>query len=99
MINILAIGRNEEILAVVVRLLNANSNWKGEGASTDELALSLFAKTGHDIVLLCGGIYEQEETKLREKFQKQRPDVIILQHYGGGSGLLSGEIQYALERR
>lgn len=97
--NILAIGRNEEILAVVVRLLNANSNWKGEGAASCEAALSVFCQSDFDIVLLCNGIQEHEERELREALLKQKPDVIIIQHYGGGSGLLTGEIQYALERR
>ena len=44
MINILYIGRHPEILETVVRLLNANEDWFGAGAETDETAMDLFQK-------------------------------------------------------
>jgi len=39
---ILVIGRNEEILEVVLRLINNNPAWTGTGACADEDAIEKF---------------------------------------------------------
>lgn len=97
MINILYIGRHPEILETVVRLLNANEEWFGAGAETDEMAMELFEKINFQIVLLGCGIEPESEEKLRAFFQAQNPNCAVVQHYGGGSGLLKNEILSALE--
>ena len=97
MLNILYIGRHPEILETVVRLLNANEDWFGAGAETDETAQDLFEKINFRIVLLGCGIEEESEKKLCKFFQETNPDCKIIQHYGGGSGLLKNEILHALE--
>lgn len=93
---ILAIGRNEEILGTVLRIINKNEQWDAAGALTDEEAMQLFGSRHFDIVLLCNGIDESSEHQLRNYFTNKQPAVIIIQHYGGGSGLLSNEIREAL---
>ena len=98
-IEILAIGRNVEILETVVRLINNNKDWQGTGANQDEEAIEKFHRQHFDIILLTNGISEEEETKLRKIFTHQQPGIIIIQHYGGGSGLLFCEIQEALDKR
>lgn len=97
MIKILYIGTHKEILDTVVRLLNANEDWFGIGAETDEEALQLFSTYDFTLVLLGCGISEESEALLRSSFKKQNPDIIIIQHYGGGSGLLKNEIISALK--
>jgi len=97
MINILYIGRHQEILETVVRLINANEDWFGAGAETDETAMNLFSTIHFHLVLLGCGIEEASEEKLRKFFQETNPDCKIVQHYGGGSGLLKNEILSALE--
>lgn len=97
MINILYIGKHPEILETVVRLINANENWFGVGAATDETAMDLFKQINFQIVLLGSGIEEESEEMLRDFFQLQNPACKIVQHYGGGSGLLKNEILSALE--
>jgi len=97
MINILYIGRHPEILETVVRLINANENWFGAGAETDETAMDLFKTIDFQIVLLGCGIEEESEKMLRDFFQKENPNCPIVQHYGGGSGLLKNEILSVLE--
>jgi len=99
MINILYIGRHQEILETVVRLINANENWFGAGAETDETAMDLFSTIHFHLVLLGCGIEEESEEKLRHFFQETNPECKIVQHYGGGSGLLKNEIQSALENQ
>jgi DNA-binding NtrC family response regulator len=96
---ILIVGRNEEILQVVIRLVNNNTEWNGIGAVTDEEAIEKFHQHHFDIVLLTNGISDEEEIKLRKIFTHQDKDIIIIQHYGGGSGLLSNEILMALDKR
>jgi hypothetical protein len=95
--NILYIGRHLEILATVVRLINSNENWNGVGVMNDEEAKEIFLRKDFSIVLLGSGIQEESEAELCTFFNKQNPNIIIVQHYGGGSGLLKSEILLALE--
>jgi hypothetical protein len=46
---------------------------------------------------LGSGIQEESESNLCAFFVEQNPNIIIVQHYGGGSGLLKSEILLALE--
>jgi hypothetical protein len=96
-IAILYIGRHPEITETVVRLLNTNENWVGVGTVNDEEAKAIFCKKEFSIVLLGSGIQYENEINLRSFFKKQNPNCIIVQHYGGGSGLLKSEILLALE--
>ena len=93
---ILYIGRHSEIMEIVVRLINANENWEGIGAMTDEEAIQIFQKENIDIILLGSGIDEESEVMLDAFFRKVNSKIIIIQHYGGGSGLLKSEIVLAL---
>ena len=95
-IKILAIGRHPEILQTVVRLVNNNPDWACTGVMTDEEALAAFAAGHYRLVMLCNGITPESEEKLCAAFREHNPDIIIVQHYGGGSGLLTGEIRQAL---
>lgn len=97
MTNILYIGRHPEILETVVRLINSNEDWFGAGAESDEMAMELFQSIHFQIVLLGCGIEPESEEKLRAFFEKTNPTSSIIQHYGGGSGLLKNEILSALE--
>lgn len=97
--NILAIGRNEEIMTVMQRLLNAPEDWSGQAVTTDEAAYGALKTTTYDIILLCAGITPEEETVLRERLSALAPAAIITRHYGGGSGLLRNEVLYLLDKR
>ena len=98
-LNILAIHRDRKILATVLRLLNTNEQWNGIGAVTNEEAIELFEQQPVGIVLFCAGIDPQSEEKLKTIFSRQNPAPIFLQHYGGGSGLLTAEIYEALAKQ
>lgn len=95
-INILYIGRHLEILETVVRLINANKNWNGVGVRNDEEAKEIFLRKDFSVVLLGSGIQEESEAELCIFFKNQNPNISIVQHYGGGSGLLKSEILLAL---
>ena len=96
-IQILVIGKEPDILQTVVRLINNNSNWNATGTGEDEAAIELFHQHVYDLVLLGGGITPESEIKLRKLFTLQNPHIKIIQHWGGGSGLLQNEITAALE--
>jgi len=96
---ILVIGRNEEILQTVIRLVNNNPGWNGVGVSTDEAAIEKFHQHHFDVVLFTNGLTEEEDKKLRRLFTHQDSGIIILQHYGGGSGLLYSEITEAMKQQ
>ena len=96
-ITILYIGRNVEILTTVIRLINTNENWFGVGVMNDEEAKDIFLKKDFSLILLGSGIQEESEVELCAFFKKQNPNIVIVQHYGGGSGLLKSEILLALE--
>jgi DNA-binding NtrC family response regulator len=98
-IQILVVGRNKEIVPVLQRLILQNEAWQCSIAYEDEEAILLFQQMQYDIVLLSSGIEEASETKLRNVFRFQQPEIIIIQHYGGGSGLLANEIREALDKR
>ncbi len=93
---ILVIGRNQEILQTVLRLVNNNPAWNATGAVTDDEALASFNNNTFKLVLLGGGIEKQSEDLLCAAFRQANPQIIIVQHYGGGSGLLAAEIYQAL---
>ncbi|UKT62321.1 hypothetical protein [Pedobacter mucosus] len=93
---ILYIGRDTQITIVMNRLLNARPEWKGICVCTDEEAVLICKEQAIDLVLLGNGINQNEESQLKSKLLDLRPGLKIIQHYGGGSGLLYGEIMTAL---
>jgi hypothetical protein len=95
-IEILVIGRNPEILQTIIRLINNTPDWNAIGVLTDEEAISSFNAHSFKLVLFGGGINKASENKLRLAFKTMNPNIIMVQHYGGGSGLLSAEIYQAL---
>lgn len=96
-INILVIGRQEEIMNTVVRLINNHTHWNATGTTDNQKAIILFDQQHFDLVLIGGGVDKESETQLREIFTLKNPAIKIVQHWGGGSGLLENEIRSALE--
>jgi len=95
-IQILVICMHEEILQTIIRLINNNEKWNATGTSNIENAIELFHQHTYDLVLLGSGISDEEENKIRKIFSHQNPQIKIIQHFGGGSGLLSNEIEAAI---
>lgn len=95
-IEILVFGKHSDILQTVLRLINANLNWQAEGTTAAEEVIEKCQLNAYDLLLLGGGIAQHEENKIRVMLGKLRPELKIIQHFGGGSGLLSNEIRAAL---
>jgi DNA-binding NtrC family response regulator len=95
-IQILVICSHQEILQTILRLINQNEKWQGSGAADGQKALEIYGASSFDLVLLGSGISEETEKNLVKEFRDRRPGIKIIQHFGGGSGLLANEIEAAL---
>jgi len=93
---ILVAGRHDEIMATLLRIINKKEQWSATGSVYDHEIISLCEKEHFDLVLFSSGIADEDERKLRSYFEINHPAMNIIQHYGGGSGLLTGEILQAL---
>ncbi len=88
---ILVIGKHQQIMETILRLINAKSRLNGNIAYSVDEALTASKTKDFDMVLIGAGLTDSETQQLRASF-----DVPVIQHYGGGSGLLFTEISQAL---
>jgi DNA-binding NtrC family response regulator len=82
---------------VIVRVINNEEKWKGYGVPSLPELMVLLKQKSIDIVLFDAGVSTEEEIEVSQKIKEVFPKTIIIQHYGGGSGLLKNEIMSALE--
>jgi hypothetical protein len=94
---ILVVGKNEAILETVLRLISQNKSWEGVGAKTTEEVQQICAESACDLVMLTNGISDEEECLIRNFCAGYPSSVPVIQHYGGGSGLLENEIRAVFE--
>jgi hypothetical protein len=92
----LLLGKNEAILAILLRLVNANENWNAISFDDEKTAQEYFLNNKIDIVLLSSGIEDHVEKEFTSFCLKHQPEVEVIEHFGGGSGLLKSEIQHRL---
>lgn len=88
----LILGKNQPILEILLRLVNANENWSAVGFSDEELAKDYFLQHKVDFVLLSSAIEDHIEKEFAAFCLKAHPGVEVIEHFGGGSGLLQSEI-------
>lgn len=99
MARILAVGTHPEVMPVVERLLRSQPGWNPVVVNCASEALTaLRTTTGFDVLLLGAGLSPQEEASLHTAAQALDPQVPVVAHYGGGSGLLFAEIWGVLGR-
>ena len=92
----LLLGKNEAILAILLRLVNANENWNAVSFNDETEAQEYFLNNKIDIVLLSSGIEDHIEKEFTSFCLKNQPEVEVIEHFGGGSGLLKSEILHRL---
>jgi len=90
-IEILVVGKHDQIMKTIIRLIDTKTQWKGHPASTVEESMKLAESFAFNVVLLGAGLTTAESDDLRSSFT-----VPVIQHYGGGSGLLFAEINEAI---
>ena len=91
----LVIGKNQEILETLKRIIENNEGWKAEIKSDENVCYDYIKENQVDIVLLSSGLDEEFENQMKTFCQNLDKDVKVIDHYGGGSGLLKNEV-YAL---
>ncbi|SHK73931.1 hypothetical protein [Chryseobacterium polytrichastri] len=91
----LVIGKNQEILDTLKRIIENNEGWKAEIQSDENICYNYLKENQVDIVLLSSGLEEQFEKDIKVFCENLDQDVKVIDHYGGGSGLLKNEV-YAL---
>lgn len=92
----LLLGKNEAILSILLRLVNADENWNGVAFDDEREAQEYFLNNKIDIVLLSSAIEDHIEKEFTSFCLKTQPDVEVIEHFGGGSGLLKSEILHRL---
>lgn len=88
---ILVVGKHEQIMKTIIRLIDGKAPWKGHSAFSVEEAKTLAESIAFKVVLLGAGLSPEESKTLKSSFT-----VPVVQHYGGGSGLLYAEIYQAI---
>ncbi|MGO4773222.1 hypothetical protein ACEN2I_16285 [Flavobacterium sp. W22_SRS_FK3] len=95
----LILGKNQSILEILLRLVNGNENWNAIGFNDEKLAQNYFLLNNIDFVLLSSGIEDAIEKEFSAFCLKAHPDVEVIEHFGGGSGLLQSEIYDRLHKK
>ncbi|MFN8416653.1 MAG: hypothetical protein U0U66_10000 [Cytophagaceae bacterium] len=93
--SILIIGNNVEIVEVLLRLINKSKEYSASAVIYHQKDFNL-SETNVDLILLSSGLSLEEEQEIKEQLFMKNPNIKIIQHYGGGSGLLYTELKQAL---
>ncbi|WP_462266007.1 hypothetical protein [Mucilaginibacter sp.] len=97
-LHILIAGRHCEIVPTLVRLLNNTKGWQPVGTLSNQETVACMDAQAVDVLLLSSGLSGEDELQLREHLTATHPKAVTIQHYGGGSGLLTAEIYEAINK-
>lgn len=91
-LNFLVIGKNQEILETLKRIIENNEGWSAETQNDEHSCYNYIKGNQVDIVLLSSGLEEQFEKDIKVFCENLDKEVKVIDHYGGGSGLLKNEV-------
>lgn len=91
-IKFLLVGKNKEILDTLKRIIENNDSWQAEILSDAALYPEYLQEHLVDIVLLSSGLSDALEKEIKEYIYKLDKGIRVIDHYGGGSGLLKNEV-------
>lgn len=95
---VLILCTHQKILDTIIRLVSNSGEMNGTAAGTSAEVLALFHSQPFDIVLIGAGLAPEAEQLLVAELYKSKPEIPVIYHYGGGSGLLFTEIKQALNK-
>lgn len=95
--NILYISADTLKTAEVLRIITARGNWSAITAVTELEAIQKFLEHPISMVIFAYDINREMQQGLSEYYKKINPGIILLEPYGGGTGLLEQEIIHAFE--
>ena len=91
-LHFLVIGKNQEILEVLKRIIENNEGWTAEIQSDENFCYGYIEENEVDIVLLSSGLEDEFEKNIKVFCENLDKNVKVIDHYGGGSGLLKNEV-------
>jgi len=94
---VLIAGTNKQVTDVIERLVNEMDGYTGRVTNSNKDLNAILEKHSFDILLLGAGYTREQETEIRSRATKLRPEMKVVEHYGGGSGLLASEIRILFE--
>ncbi|CAM3460587.1 hypothetical protein [Aquirufa ecclesiirivi] len=94
--HILVVGKNEAIVALLIKLVNKYPELFALGTCELEEVPSICQKSPIDIVLFSSGLSLQQEKEMVQIVSQIHPNVKTIEHFGGGSGLLRTELNQVL---
>lgn len=94
---ILIIGTNKPIMETIARLIDREEKWLATIAFSVDQAIQICFKKEFSLALICAGLSTEDELSLNKRLKELYPNLPIIMHYGGGSGLLFAEIYQGLK--
>ena len=91
-LHFLVIGKNKEILDVLKRIIENNEGWTAEIHTDENFCYEYVRNNKVDIVLLSSGLEDEFEHNIKIFCAGLGKDIKVIDHYGGGSGLLKNEV-------
>ena len=91
-LHFLVIGKHKEIVNTLKRIIENNEGWFAEITNSETFCYEYLEKHSPDILLLSSGLELAFENSIKEYIIKNQKRTKIIEHYGGGSGLLKGEV-------
>ncbi len=91
-LHFLVIGKTPEILEVLKRIIENNAGWTAEIQNNEAHSYEYIKEHKVDIVLLSSGLEDDFEKDIKVFCENLQKEVKIIDHYGGGSGLLMNEV-------
>lgn len=88
----LVIGKNQEILDTLKRIIENNEGWAAKIQNDENISYDYIKGNQVDIVLLSSGLDDQFEKEIKVFCENQDREIKVIEHYGGGSGLLKNEV-------
>ncbi len=83
---------------LLVRLVNQNEEFKAFGFSALNADLTETI-ADYDIILIAGGIADEDIELIRRIILNNNLHTKLIEHYGGGSGLLLQELYEAINKK
>ncbi|MDM1296141.1 hypothetical protein HX021_17790 [Sphingobacterium sp. N143] len=91
-LNFVVFGKNEEILLTLKRIIETTPAWKTTVQQQLSSCKNYLSAHPVDILLLSSGLSAEEERDIIDHLSHLNYPIGLIQHYGGGSGLLKNEV-------
>lgn len=95
--NILYFSTDSAKVDEIVIIINRKEHWHGLAASSQTEAVKKFLEHPIDMLIFGCNVRKETEYELSDYFRKIKPDIIVLDPFGGGTELLLQEIAHAFK--